>query len=324
MYTSEENPALFTVLAGLIVLVMTGVGLSLLADRKFQFSNAEQDAEQQMEAEGAIVANLKSTVESRLDFLNLNESNKTLSGEVLRLRSKNVKAKREISELTARRADLEFTILAVEDSFKQSKSNYRRNVWPSAVGEKLGELRLNNGRIYQEVAIKEVTDVGLQIVHADGIARIQPPELSSELQARFQWDSNDRKSRLREELAASNQFEKEINVQVVPAGQLLVTNAPTVPVANIPPPNEQLAKLQNNVSAWQTNVDILERNASDAESRTASGQTSVPGSLETWKVRATRFKNDLVRARTELNISRSKLAEVAPTDPLLLPTGSPQ
>jgi hypothetical protein len=57
----------------------------------------------------------------------------------------------------------------------------------------LGNLKVRNGREYLQATILRVTDVGLEIRHEDGIARIQAPDLDSKWQDRFQWKDDERR-----------------------------------------------------------------------------------------------------------------------------------
>jgi hypothetical protein len=81
-----------------------------------------------------------------------------------------------------------------------------------------------------------------------------------------------------------------------------------------------VAALRRLVIGWKSKVSKLRYERSVALSNSGyGGQTSVPGSLETWGAKAERLGNELVRAQSELVVAKSNLAAVAPGDPLLRP-----
>jgi hypothetical protein len=53
--------------------------------------------------------------------------------------------------------------------------------------KKIGTLTLRGDREYREAVITRVTEVGLEIRHQHGIARILSAELGPKWQNRFQW-----------------------------------------------------------------------------------------------------------------------------------------
>jgi hypothetical protein len=52
-------------------------------------------------------------------------------------------------------------------------------------------LTTRDGREYLQAVISRVTDVGLEIRHEHGTARIQAADLDASYQERFQWEQVD-------------------------------------------------------------------------------------------------------------------------------------
>lgn len=203
--------------------------------------------------------------------------------------------------------------------------------------------------------ISKVTDVGLEIRHEHGIARIATEDLPPPWGERFMWGDEERRDREKaalrqreEEAAAILARAKEDESRAEEAARRIaegwVEEMPVVEegpvetpvpaprdVAAIPQPlprggdseavrDEQRAKLaerQRLVSGWQSKVTSLSASLSEARSHVGYGENSVPGRLETWKAREQRLSAELIKAQTELSVVRSKLAAVAPGDPLL-------
>jgi hypothetical protein len=69
------------------------------------------------------------------------------------------------------------------------RPRYFKWVRMAAVGEMYPELITVSGKSYRDVVVRRVTDVGLEIHHAEGSARLRHATLPAEFQKRFQWDS---------------------------------------------------------------------------------------------------------------------------------------
>ncbi len=104
------------------------------------------------------------------------------------------------SVLEVKQERLREAINQLDSDFTQYRTDYCRQVRQAAIGESMGDITLRNGREYKQVKIKQVTDVGLEIRHADGIARIQAPDLDQKIRDRFQWNDELRRQVLENEL----------------------------------------------------------------------------------------------------------------------------
>lgn len=84
------------------------------------------------------------------------------------------------------------------------REEYLRWVRLAAVGENHPELVTASGRRYVEVVVRRVTEVGLEIRHLDGSARLRHQVLPAEFQERFQWDPVAARASLEKEAALSS------------------------------------------------------------------------------------------------------------------------
>ena len=190
----------------------------------------------------------------------------------------------------------------------------------------LDTLTIRGGRAYQQATIARVTDVGLEIRHEHGIARIQAPDLDSKLQDRFQWSGEERRSRLEEERENhEGEAAKEAAGETdgIGSGEAVAEPIPAPQMKRIPPTHppedpEKLQRLRLQVSGWTAKVSQLRIDRAEASSRASYGnQSSVPGSLETWVARSARLGRELLRAQAALAAAKADLATLAPNDPLL-------
>jgi hypothetical protein len=325
MLSAEEHPGIFTFMVGIIVLVMAGVGLSLVIDRRLNYSSGVVKKQREINLEAMELEHLTAWHSERSHLLNESElklqkgaaTNGGILGEL-----KNLHQRQAVLE--EMRRELGKRIFSLEDAFSHYRADYRRKTWLAAVGENLGNLKVRSGREYKQAAITRVTDVGLEIRHEDGIARIQAPDLDSKLQDRFQWSDEERRQVLGQEQQDLEGNAKEaIPDDSAPADWTSKSSVPEVSrfQTEIAPDSAEVAALRRLVVAWRVKVNLLSGEHQEAMSRAGYGsQSSVPGSLETWSARASRLGKALARAQGELAVAKARLAVDAPSDPLLRPS----
>lgn len=325
MLDFDEHTGIFTFLGGMIVLVLVAVGFSLLLDKRFKFSSGVNEIRREIEADAA-------------DLRTITQRHEDLSTEFARAKMTRVDSSKEHTELTrklgtlnqqlqslrGRKADLEIAVGQVGAEFSSYRSKYRARTWAKAVGEKLGTLTLRSGREYKDSIITKVTDVGLEIRHEHGIARVQAPDLPHAMQERFQWSDEERRLRLKKEDERlhgkpGDAFGAQ-NPQPTPGEKNFQPVTATDKEAERAAERLQLHALREQVRGRKAKVARLSSERSQAAMNAHYGNAkSVPGSLETWQSRHARLDRELVKASVELQMAKSRLAEVAPSDPLLKP-----
>jgi regulator of replication initiation timing len=100
--------------------------------------------------------------------------------------------KTSLSRLLEEEAALTNELARKSETLDEIRSNKLRAIKETrekAIGESLGDLKLESGRIYEDVKIREVTDVGMSVSHASGSARIAAKDLPEALRERFMFDS---------------------------------------------------------------------------------------------------------------------------------------
>ena len=311
-------------MVGMIVVVMAGAGLSLVVDRRLKYSTGVGEIQREISANAAELEDLNSRYDGR-SLLLANAGAKLRTGSMTHkgVLGQLATLRQRQATLEASRRRLRDTIASLGENFSRYRADYRRKTWAGAAGENLGNFTVRGGREYRQAVIARVTDVGLEIRHEHGIARIQAPDLDQKLQDRFQWRDEERRKRLKED--RENQGGKS---------QEPVADGSETPEAPVPVINrfqqsrdaadsEKLKVLRQQVIGWQAKASKLNSDKAEASSRAGyGGQASVPGSLETWQAKAARLGNELVRARAALEIARSDLAMLAPNDPLLVQPAS--
>ena len=351
MISADDNPGLFYFLVGMVVLVMAGVGLSIMIDKRFSFSRGSNEMREDLVSGSNEMAELKALLESHLTDFGATDTR--LRGDAAALKDLNTRSaglRQRDADLTVKRSALREAIEAIDLKFSTYRVSYIRRARETAAGEQLVNLILRDGRTYPTATISKVTDAGLEIRHEHGIARIAAEDLTPQWRERFLWGDEERRDREKtalrqrdEEAAAklARAKEEEARAERIAAGlempvieevpEEVPIEAPKAIAALDPQPpakgldpeavreqeRAKLAGLQRLVIGWQSKVSSLSASLSEARSHVGYGETSVPGRLETWKAREQRLSAELINARTELGVARSKLVEVAPGDTLL-------
>lgn len=326
MLSADEHPGILTFLVGIIILVMAGVGLSLMVDRRLKFSSSVGEIQRSISLDAMELEGLKAWHDERSRLLNDTGSRQqtgAMTNEEAVRKLENLNQRQTYLEETRRQ--LRKTMTSLEGDFSHCRAEYRRKTWAAALGESLGHLKIRGGREYLQATITRVTDVGLEIRHADGIARIQAPDLDQKLQDRFQWSDEERRKVLQEEHANLEGNAAEPAALADKTPEVVVREVSNFSNNNADANGEELPALRQQVIGWQAKVRQLRSDQMEAASRADSGNSpSVPGGLETWTVRAARLRNALIRGQGELAVAKSRLAAVAPNDSLLRSaTGDP-
>lgn len=319
MLSSEDHPGLFTFMVGVIVIVFAGVALSLMMDRKFSFSASVSALDRGIKASAEEMVSLQADLEESSRNLNSREPKlKQTAANHDSVRRQLSADAQKCAMLTETRDALRKAIPAIEEEFSKYREKYRTQARASAVGQSLGTLTVRGGREYRQVVINQVTEVGLEVRHQDGIARIQAPDLDQSFQDRFQWNDEERRRKLTEEHAMTeaitakpeeSEESSDVPVRPIPAGRVAAV-----------PDDVKIDALRAKVIKWKSKVSILTMERSNAvSSATYGSRSSVPGSLETWQAKANRLTSELAKARGELAAAKAALGVVAPNDPLLRP-----
>ena len=329
MLFSDDQYGVFTFMVGMIVVVMAAVGLSVVADKKRIFSSGAGELQREISASTTQISEL--SAQHTEQALLLEGSASTLRKVSNAHREWSVKLetlRQRQAELEKSRIQIREAITVLEGDFSRYRATYRQKTWTGAVGESLGTLTVRGGRAYQQATITRVTDVGIEIRHEHGIARIQAPDLDLKMQDRYQWSDEERRSRLKEEeqnLMGKPDAKDPVLVDREEAVTEVIPEPPAPQVnrnqnLNSVVDAEKLRLLRARVGGWNLKVSKLRSERGEAASRASYGnQASVPGSLETWAARSARVSRDLLRAQAGLAAAKTELAEISPNDALLKP-----
>lgn len=314
----EDNSGIMTYLIGLTVLVMSAVGLSILVDKRFSFSSDVKDLKAEIADSTRIIDEL--TVSKERSELILSSGDSTQlseAGEYKRLKASAKVFDQQRQSLQQEIAKVNEEIAEISSRFSAYRSAYRERVWKGAIGEKLGNVRLKDGRDFRDVVVTKVTEVGLEVRHEHGFARMQGPDLPLAIQERFQWNDEERRQRLQQEQAFQASIGRPPEAKHESRGRR-PARAKSANHNRVVASTEEIAQQRRIVQGWRAKVSTLRSEKRQADRNASSGRAvSVPGSLETWPARSSRLGRDLSKAQAALASAKSKLSALSPRDPAL-------
>ena len=314
MKFNDNASGLTSFLIGCIVVVMAGVGISLLVDRRFGFSSNEAMLQRDLATGETDISQLQGSCRLLAPQVATSEANsQRFDAERQALVKQLGTLKQRRDSLEASRVALTPAIRALAEEFSRYRQRYRDQARNAAVGESLGNLKTRAGREFRNATIVRVTDVGLEIHHEEGTARVQAPDLSDTLRERFQWNDEERYATLKQESSLADSAAQPVTKPTTAKPPA----APATPPLKVEP--EQLRLARRRVMTAQAQVSQLVNDSREAISKATYGREhSVPGSLETWQNRAARLNSELEKARLELTAARALLGDLSPGDALLI------
>ncbi len=239
-------------LIGMFLALMVMLGFGLL----FIFASDEglQGGGQTIQA---VISQQKKEIESLRQ--NISSTERTLErGDGLAAIEKELAAVKkvnqgQISNMNSLKMDISSgneAITAIEKEFEDYKNQYRTFIRAKAKGRIVGHLVTRKGEVFENVVIKEVTSIGLQIRHDGGLGRIPYEVLPDAMLEEFQFDPGQKIAAVAKEVAIQNEHESAVSASKVVVGQ----KASEQKIADAQAEKEQ--KLHN-IEVLQTRIDSL-------------------------------------------------------------------
>lgn len=229
MMSSGRGPGVIGMVMALVVLLGFGILFMFAFDEGFQ--GGEQSDEAVIIQQGKEIDSYKISMDKGQKSLDLAPERLNNAKELSRLGLENQTLQQNIAALTEKQKNTEAEIVAKKKDFEDYKDEYRAYVRGKAKGEEIGQLVTLTGAVYKNVAIREVTAIGIQIRHDEGQKRIPFEELPDEMKDYYQFDPAQKENASAEE----DRIRKE--------HEILVANADKVADAEMVKQREQDAIL---------------------------------------------------------------------------------
>jgi hypothetical protein len=154
-----------------------------------------------------------------------------------------------------------------EQDFEAYKDRYRTYVRNKAKGEVWETLKTEDGKTYTNVKVREVTPVGIQVMHDDGHKRIPFELLPDSLQDYFQFDADQKAKVLASEEATLNEHEAAVastKAQETSVKEVIPKVEKTAVARDIAIKQGQIVSIRREISNLKVELGKAEMRASEA------------------------------------------------------------
>jgi chromosome segregation ATPase len=191
--------------------------------------------------------------------------NQETAAKLKKITAENESMTADLESLRAKLASGTEALEAANKEFEDYKNQYREHVRKKAEGEKLEKLVTLGGETYENIIIRKVTPIGIQIRHTDGVKGIPYEDLPNDMQDYYQFDAEQKKQALlKEQIAtdihlaevASAQSQKKSETAV---NEMIESHQNLDRVRqSISLKNTQIAKLQSEITSLQEAISAEE------------------------------------------------------------------
>lgn len=186
LMSSGRGPGVIGMALALIVLLGFGTLFTFVFDEGMQ--GGGQTIESVIREQGKEISSLKTSVASKSKALEAGPARIAAAKELSDLTRENRFREGTIDGSKKNVEAVNAQITTQLAAFEEYKDQYRAFARAKAKDEEIPELKARDGTIYHNVIVREVTAIGMQIVHRDGQKRIPFEDLPDEIQDRFQFD----------------------------------------------------------------------------------------------------------------------------------------
>jgi hypothetical protein len=210
MMSSGRGPGVIGMVMALFVLIGFGLLFMFAFDEGFQ--GGELSIEAMIAQQAKEIQKSRESITSGQDRLAQVPAMVSKAKELASLKSKNQGYRDSIVNLKKAVENSNSKLALLKKDFESYKDEYRAFVRGKAKGEERAKLETKDGTVYEDVMIRDVSAIGIQIRHRGGQKRIPFEELPDEMQDYFQYDPNQKAEAIASENAARAGHEAAVAV----------------------------------------------------------------------------------------------------------------
>ncbi len=208
LMTSARGPGVIGTILALIVLL--GFGLLFM----YSFDEGSQGAGKTIESvirdQHREIESLTVRIGNHAARLDQGKGRKSILDELKKTETQAVRQRAEIEWLEERGTSLDGELAAIGEEFETYKDRYRAHVRKAAEGTKLDRLTTLHGETFENVTIRQVNAVGMQIAHQAGFKRIPFEELPEDMMDLYQFCPAQKEQALAREKEIRNLHETQV------------------------------------------------------------------------------------------------------------------
>lgn len=144
--------------------------------------------------------------------LELLEKRTQISSQLVNKKADLQKVEAQMTTAISNAEAAEESFVQLNERFFDYKNQYRAFVRGKAEGTVLETLETKSGEILYNVHIKNVTPVGMELRHRDGLKRLPFEELPDEMQDYYQFDNGQKEAELMRELEMRKKHNKAVEL----------------------------------------------------------------------------------------------------------------
>ncbi len=336
-FAADEHQGALGIMAGVMVLVFVAIALSLLMSGDLSLPRPSS------ESEHVVTDKLQSEI-NRLEITvhKLKRKN-ALADEHLKqakllteLDGQMKSANEETVILEKLISSKRNAIAVITEGKKRHREKYRDHVRAETLGTTYETVTTPLGKVYKDARITAITPIGVSISHRDGVARLEYGEMPREWQKRLMYTASEFTLAKRDEAKYQRQARIAIDRQVSKGNKGTNSVDPEKEIANL---QRKIAVVDMKLTSARTEASLANNKVVDHRAlkgtstysgssyryynygngtyyyssyrpryrTTYIGSRSVPGSLETWEQRASRFERLSAQYEVQLKSLRLKL-----------------
>lgn len=209
MMESSRGPGVIGMLMALLVLVGFGFLFMFAFDERLQ--GGDQSIESFLAGQAREIADIENSIVHGETQFTEASGRRARAEELTALKRGNQNRATQIAGLKTEITILHELISSKMQESETYKDKYRALVRGKAKGETMSQLETRKGDVYENVTIRDVTPIGIQIMHDGGQKRIAFEEVSSALQERFQFDPKQKAEAVAREEAQRSEHEAAVS-----------------------------------------------------------------------------------------------------------------
>lgn len=209
MMESGRGPGVVGMLMALLVLVGFGVLFLFAFDDKLQ--GGDQSIESFLANQAREIADIENSIANGETRLKEASGRRARGNELATLKRENQIRHAMLDSLRTGIKTSNQSLASLILEFETYKDKYRAVARGKAKGETMSRLQTRNGAVYENVTFRDVTPIGIQIMHDGGHKRIAFEELSTALQERFQFDPKQKAEAVAREEAQRREHEAAVS-----------------------------------------------------------------------------------------------------------------
>lgn len=284
----------------LALVVLAGFGLLFM----FAFDEGMQGGAQTLES---VIAQQVKEIDSLKSGISEGEKQLAHSPALLArnkelgtLKRENVFKDGEMDGLRKGLASVTDAVAAKVAEFEHYKDQYRAAARATAKGETIGRLETRKGDVYENVTIREVTAIGLQIMHDGGQKRIPFEEVSAGIQDRFQFDPQQKAAAVAREEAERNEHETAVSAASAAENQKLAEQRDKEAEAKREKMIKDIALKKSRIESLKDEIKTLEEDIPKESLKPISRAPQMKSQLSAKQRQLSALQADVARQETSL------------------------